>query len=100
MGMFRALGRGLIAALFVTAVRANAALQILAAAVFAGGKATRAAAAVLAASLVPTTLVGHPFWTYEDPAQRGPQFAHFAKNLAIIGGLILAAVPSHAQNNQ
>jgi uncharacterized membrane protein YphA (DoxX/SURF4 family) len=48
---------------------------------------------VLAASLVPTTLAGHAFWTVDDPEQRKQQLAHFAKNLAILGGLILAALP-------
>ena len=77
----------------ITAVRANAAVQLLAATLLTFGKAPRAAAAVLAASLVPTTLVGHAFWTFDDPAQSAQQRAHFAKNLAILGGLILAALP-------
>jgi uncharacterized membrane protein YphA (DoxX/SURF4 family) len=129
MRVLRALGRGLIAALFVIgapdvlrrpepraevahdalskvrsvapfvpddveAVRANAAAQFVAGVLFALGKAPRAAAAVLAASLLPTTLAGHPFWTVDDPAQRAQQRMHFAKNLAVLGGLILAALPS------
>jgi uncharacterized membrane protein YphA (DoxX/SURF4 family) len=77
----------------VTAVRANAAVQMVAATLLAFGKAPRAAAGVLAASLVPTTLAGHAFWTFDDPAQSAQQRAHFAKNLAILGGLILAALP-------
>lgn len=78
----------------VTAVRANAALHVAAATLFTLGKAPRAAAGVLAASLVPTTLAGHAFWKYEDPAERAQQLAHFVKNLAILGGLVLAAIPS------
>jgi putative oxidoreductase len=77
----------------VTAVRANAAVQMVAATLLTLGKAPRAAAAVLAASLVPTTLAGHAFWTVDDPAQRAQHRAHFAKNLVILGGLILAALP-------
>jgi hypothetical protein len=42
---------------------------------------------------VPTTLGGHAFWTVDDPVQGAQQRAHFAKNLAILGGLILAALP-------
>jgi uncharacterized membrane protein YphA (DoxX/SURF4 family) len=78
----------------VTAVRLNAASQVAGAAVFAfgKGKAARAAAAVLAASLVPTTLAGHAFWEADKPEARQMQFVHFAKNLAILGGLILAAL--------
>ena len=77
----------------VTAVRANAAVQLVAATLLTFGKAPRAAAGVLAASLVPTTLAGHAFWTVDDPTQSAQQRAHFAKNLTILGGLILAALP-------
>jgi putative oxidoreductase len=77
----------------VTAVRANAAVQMLAATLLIFGKARRAAAGVLAASLVPTTLAGHAFWRADDPAQSAQQRVHFAKNLAILGGLILVALP-------
>lgn len=80
----------------ITAVRANAAAQLVAATLLTFGKAPRAAAGVLAASLVPTTLAGHAFWTFDDPAQSAQQRAHFAKNLAILGGLILAALPPEA----
>jgi putative oxidoreductase len=77
----------------VTAVRANAVVQLVAATLLTFGKAPRAAAGVLAASLVPTTLAGHAFWTVDDPTQSAQQRAHFAKNLTILGGLILAALP-------
>jgi hypothetical protein len=45
----------------VTAVRANAAVQMVAATLFTLGKAPRVPG-VLAVSLVPTTLAGHAFW--------------------------------------
>jgi hypothetical protein len=35
----------------------------------------------------------HAVWTFDDLAQSAQQRAHFAKNLAILGGLILAALP-------
>lgn len=50
------------------------------------GIASRAAATVLAGSLVPTTLVGHPFWKAEA---RAAQKIQFTKNLAMLGGLLL-----------
>ena len=100
----------------VTAVRANAAVQMIAATLrgeyggvagwaeqclfFTLGKAPRAAAGVLAASLVPTTLAGHAFWRYDDPAQSAQQRAHFVRNLAILGGLVLAAFPSDADRTR
>jgi putative oxidoreductase len=46
----------------------------------------------LIGSLVPTTLAGHPFWKEEDPGQKMVQRINFQKNLAMIGGLLLAAV--------
>ena len=72
-----------------TVVRANAVAQIGAAALFAANRAPRLAAGGLIASLVPTTLAGHPFWKVDDPALRPNQRNHFNKNVAVIGGLIL-----------
>ena len=54
----------------------------------------RLAALVLAVSLVPTTLAGHPFWEEENPQQRAGQRIHFLKNLSMIGGLLFVAVGS------
>ncbi len=73
-------------------VRANAAVQVAAGAMLALGRPPRLSAAVLAASLVPTTLAGHPYWTIEDPAERKQQRIHFHKNMALIGGLLLAVL--------
>lgn len=70
-------------------VRANGAVQALAGAALILGVRPRAAAAVLAASLVPTTIASHPFWTIEDPRQRAAQRTQLQKNLAMLGGLIL-----------
>ena len=50
------------------------------------------AALGLAASLVPTTLGGHAFWTHDDPAQRTNQRNHFNKNLGLLGGLLVVAL--------
>jgi putative oxidoreductase len=75
----------------VALVRANAAVQIVAAAALAAGRRPREAAFALAASLVPTTLGGHRFWEIENPAQRSQQRTHFLKNAAILGGLLFAA---------
>lgn len=56
------------------------------------GRATRPAAAVVAATLLPTTIAVHPFWTCPDPARRDAQRRQFLKNLGLLGGLLLAAV--------
>ncbi len=74
----------------VELVRANAATQMGAAALLALGVRPRLCAATLAASIVPTTLGGHRFWEQDEDAPRTQQRIHFLKNLAILGGLVLA----------
>jgi len=75
----------------VTLVRANAAVQLAAGTLLALGRLPRLSALALAGSLAPTTAAGHPFWTVEDPAKRAQQRIQFNKNLAVLGGLLLAA---------
>lgn len=75
-----------------TLVRLNAVTQIVAATGLATGTAPRLSAGVLAASLVPTTVAGHPFWKESDPQAKNQQRLQFAKNTSVLGGLILAAV--------
>ncbi len=74
-----------------TLVRINAAVQIAAGLSLATGRAPRISSAVLAASLIPTTVAGHRFWEVSDPAQRTQQLLHFFKNVSMLGGLIIAA---------
>jgi putative oxidoreductase len=73
-------------------VRANAAVQVLAGAMLALGLAPRLSALALAASLVPTTLAGHSYWALDDPDARKIQRIQFHKNMAMIGGLLFAAL--------
>jgi uncharacterized membrane protein YphA (DoxX/SURF4 family) len=75
----------------VQLVRINAAVQIAAGLTLATGRAPRLSAAVLGASLVPTTLGGHRFWELDDPAQRSAQRLNFVKNISLLGGLVIAA---------
>ena len=115
--MIRALARPLLAAIFVAggfdaarrpggrtrmaaaigipqpelAVRANGVVMALAGIAFGLGIYPDWAATILAASLVPTTLAGHPFWEERDPQKRAGQRVHFLKNAAMLGGLLLAA---------
>ncbi len=71
------------------AVRANGAAMVAAGAALALGYKPRAAAAVLAGLLVPTTLAGHSFWKHDDPAARKQQEIQFYKNLSMFGGALL-----------
>jgi putative oxidoreductase len=75
----------------VKVVQINAGMQIIAGVTLAIGVLPRISALALAASMVPTTVGGHAFWRIDDPVQRGPQRIQFAKNAAIVGGLLLAA---------
>ena len=81
-----------------TMVRINGVAMILGGAALALNTLPRAAAAGLAASLIPTTLAGHPFWKADDDVARATQQVHFLKNLGLIGGLVSfsAAVPHAA----
>jgi putative oxidoreductase len=73
-------------------VKINAGVQIGAGVLLAWGKFPRLSAALLAGSLVPTTIAGHRYWEELDEAKRHQQQIHFFKNLGLLGGLILAAV--------
>ncbi len=74
------------------AVRANGALMATAGLMLATGRLPRLAGGLLAASLIPTTCAGHPFWNQSDPANRKTDQVQFQKNLAMLGGVLLAAV--------
>jgi putative oxidoreductase len=80
-----------------TLVRINGAAQVAAGLGLATGKAPRLSAAVLAATLVPTTAAGHRFWEKADPGERAQQRVHFFKNVSMLGGLVLAAVDTEGR---
>lgn len=69
------------------ATQVNGAAMALAGVALAIGIKPRLAAGALAASLIPTTLAGHPFWKLEDK-QAAQQRIQFMKNLGLLGGLI------------
>jgi len=71
-------------------VRANAAADLIAGLMLATNRLPRLSCLVLAGSLVPTTYVGHPFWTEKDKAVKKQQQIHFLKNLGMLGGLLIA----------
>ena len=68
-----------------TFVRLNAGVQLISGAAFATGRAPRMSAAILAATLVPTTIAGHAFWDETEPAAKAQQRLHFVKNTSILG---------------
>ena len=56
------------------------------------GAATRWATLLIIVFTIVATLIGHRYWELTDTAARRMQYSHFAKNLTIIGGLILLLV--------
>lgn len=70
------------------AVRANGAAMVAGGVALALDIQPRLAALGLIASLIPTTLAGHPFWHEETAAGKGNQQIQFLKNLGLIGGLL------------
>jgi len=69
------------------AVKVNSGVMVGAGVLLALGIAPRLSTTALAATLVPTTVIGHPFWDREG-REREHQQRHFMKNLALVGALL------------
>lgn len=80
-----------------TVVRIDGVVKLLAGVALSLGKAPRLAAAVLSASLVPTTLAAHSFWKIDDEGDRALQKQEFFKNASMLGGLLLAVVDTQGR---
>jgi putative oxidoreductase len=81
----------------VTLVRINAGVHILAGLGLATGRAPRLSSLALAATVLPTTMAGHPFWQEKDKGARAQQMTHFFKNLSMLGGLVIAAIDTEGK---
>ncbi|MEV4440382.1 DoxX family protein [Streptomyces sp. NPDC049577] len=81
-------------------VRMNGAVDVGAGALLATGRVPRLAALALAASLVPTTIAGHPFWSEDDPGKRIQQRIQFLKNLSILGGLLMTVAAGREERHR
>ena len=81
----------------VNLVRLNGAVQVLGGLALASGKGRRVGAATLAATLIPVTVAGHPFWQMKDKETRAAQRIQFMKHLGLFGGLLLAAVDTEGK---
>lgn len=75
----------------VTWVRINGVLELAGGVALATGKGRRLGAALLALSLVPTTIGKYPFWSRRDPAERAADRDHFLKNVSLLGGVLIAS---------
>jgi putative oxidoreductase len=76
--------------------RITGAVQLGAGGLLALGRLPRVAALALAVSLVPAA-VAEPWWTVSDPDERARQRARFFADLAMLGGLLLAAADTHGK---
>jgi putative oxidoreductase len=74
-----------------TLVQLNGVVQMTAGLLLATGTAPRPAATMLAGTLIPATIVSHPFWKAPTPGIKRTEQVQFAKNLGLLGGLLLAA---------
>lgn len=75
-----------------TLVRSTGVVQVAAGALLATGHFPRIASLVLAGTLAPTTIAGHPFWNESDPGIRHNQKMHCFKNVSMAGGLMMASL--------
>ncbi|HEX6246421.1 MAG TPA: DoxX family protein [Nocardioidaceae bacterium] len=80
-----------------TWVKASGVTQVVAGLALATGRAPRLSALALAATLVPTTAAGHPYWQESDPEARAAQKIHFFKNVSMLGGLMIAGVDTEGR---
>jgi uncharacterized membrane protein YphA (DoxX/SURF4 family) len=76
----------------VTASRAVAATQIGGGVLLALNRMPRLSAIVLALTVVPEAATGHDFWTEKETDAKRAQRALFARDLGLLGGLMVAAV--------
>lgn len=81
----------------VEMIRINGAVQLGAGSMLALGFWPRLASVALIGSVIPTTAAGHRFWEEEEPGDRASQRIHFLKNLAMLGGLMLAALDTEGE---
>jgi uncharacterized membrane protein YphA (DoxX/SURF4 family) len=71
--------------------KVHGAIMMGAGTTFALGILPKMSARVLALTLIPNTIVGHPFWKAAKPDDRRAQLIHFLKNAGLFGGLLYAS---------
>lgn len=80
-----------------TALRINGAVQIGGGLLLATGRVPRVASAVLATTLVPSTVYDGAFWTETDPVRRETRKVSLVKNLGLLGGVLLASADTEGK---
>jgi uncharacterized membrane protein YphA (DoxX/SURF4 family) len=81
----------------VTLVKLNAGVMLGAGSLLAIGKAPRLASVAILSGLVPTTIIGHPFWTDKERSMHEKERMHFMKNAAMAGGLVMVLLDTEGR---
>jgi uncharacterized membrane protein YphA (DoxX/SURF4 family) len=76
----------------VTAAKAVAAAQVASGALLILNRMPRLTAAVAALTVLPEAATGHDFWTEKDSDAKHAQRSLFARDLGLLGGLMVTAV--------
>ena len=77
--------------------RVQGATMLAAGTTLALGFMPKTSARVLALTLIPNTIVGHPFWKFEKPDERRANLVHFVKNAGLFGGLLYISADKRTQ---
>ncbi|MDN4471704.1 DoxX family membrane protein [Demequina zhanjiangensis] len=77
-------------------VKAHGAATIGAATMLAVSRTPRTAALTLTGLSAVTVALAHPFWNVTDEEERKVETEQFLKNLALLGGVMLAATAGHS----
>ncbi|MFC9995943.1 DoxX family membrane protein [Nocardia sp. NPDC127526] len=78
-------------------VRINAGAQVVGGVLLALGRAPRAAALVLAATVVPSALIEQDFWAEKDPERKAIKRNAFLKDVSLLGGLLIASADTEGK---
>ena len=78
--------------------KAQGATMMVAGSTLALGILPKMSARVLALTMIPNTLVGHPFWKSEKPEDRRSQLVHFLKNAGLFGGLLYVSADKRTES--
>lgn len=82
------------------ATRAVAVAQVGAGALLVLNRMPRLASLVLALTVVPDALTGHAFWAQQDKQSRQTERSLFARDLGLLGGLLVSAQGAKRKKRQ
>jgi uncharacterized membrane protein YphA (DoxX/SURF4 family) len=81
----------------VNLVRANGAAQVVGGLGLATGIGRRLGASLIAATIVPSNVARHPFWSRSDSDEKALDRSQFLKNISLLGGVLIAAMDTEGK---